>query len=142
MASRETLRTQLDTMRLELQALQVENWKLREELQEQNGLNKELELTQELIVVREENIGLTKELDKVTTLYQKERASLEELEQLHQQVDEQGELVREQQQALAAAEKEIDQLSGSWCSSRPWLSLTDFMLWQLRQANGKPERGD
>ena len=57
-------------MRLELQALQVENRKLREELQGRgHDPSKELELTQELISVREENIRLTKELDELTTLY-------------------------------------------------------------------------
>ena len=63
--SQEALRMQLDSMRLKLQALQVENRKLKEELQGQNHQCKELELTQELVAVREENIRLTKELDEV-----------------------------------------------------------------------------
>ena len=47
MSSREALRTQLDVVRLKLQALQVENRKLKEQLSD-----KELELTQELVYVR------------------------------------------------------------------------------------------
>jgi len=51
MSNRETLRVQLDSARLELQALQVENRNLKEELQVQTNQSKELELTQELVAV-------------------------------------------------------------------------------------------
>lgn len=93
--SREALRTQLDSTQVELQALQIENRKLREELQGRNDPSKELELTEELVSVREENIRLAKELDELTILCAKGRGDLEELEQLQQQVEEQSELVRE-----------------------------------------------
>ena len=93
MSNRETLRVQLDSARLELQALQVENRNLKEELQVQTNQSKELELTQELVAVWEENICLVREWDELTTRYEKGRTELQEMEQLQQQVDEQSKLV-------------------------------------------------
>jgi len=58
MSNRETLQVQLDSAWLELQALQVGNQKLKEELQVQTNQSKELELMQEFIAVQEENIHL------------------------------------------------------------------------------------
>ena len=87
-----------------MQALQVEKWQLKEELQGWNNQCKELELTQELVAVREENIHLTKELDEVTTLYKKAKMDLQASEQLEeelqQQVNEQSELVQKRQELL------------------------------------------
>ena len=100
-------RTQLDAARLELQALQVENRKLKEQLS--GGPDKELELTQELVCVREENLRLAKELDEAATLHQQEMAS-QRLQQ-QQLTNEHSELAHQQQQALVAAEEEIKRLS-------------------------------
>ena len=91
--------------------LQVKNRKLTEELQGQNDPSKELELTEELVSVREENSRLAKELDELTTVCTNGKGDLEELQQLQQQVKEQSKLVQEQQQVLAGAEVEIGPLS-------------------------------
>ena len=57
----------------ELQALQVKNRKLREEIQGQNDPSKELQLTEELISVREENVCLAKEPEELTIVCAKGR---------------------------------------------------------------------
>ena len=67
-------------MRLELQVLQVENRKLREELQGQKDPSKELKLTEELISVREENVRLAEELEELTIVCAKGREDAEELQ--------------------------------------------------------------
>ena len=95
--SREALRTQLDAMRLEVQVLQVEKRKRKEQLA--GGPKKELELTQQLVCVREENLRLAKELDEVTGELQRQ-----------QEINEQDELVQ-QQQALVAAEEDNRRVS-------------------------------
>ena len=94
--SREALRTQLDAMRLEVQVLQVEKRKLKEQLA--GGPEKELELTQQLVCVREENLRLAKELDEVTGELQRQ-----------QEINEQD--VVQQQQALVAAEEDNRRVS-------------------------------
>ena len=112
--NKEALKKQLDSIRLELQELQVENSKLKEQLQgHERRINpdEELELTQELAAMQEEDTCLTKELAELTTLYKKGKNDLQELEQLQQQVDEQSELIQERQEALATAEREIERLS-------------------------------
>jgi len=101
--SRETLRTQLDAMRLDVQVLQVENQKLKEQLE--GGPNRELELTQQLVQAREENLRLTKQLDKVAEQLQRQQQDVNVMEQFE-----------EQQQALGAAE------GCSWCNKRQMLN--------------------
>ena len=59
MSTREALRTQVDALRAELQA---ENHKLREEQQDGVERARELELTEELVTVRQENLELTQQL--------------------------------------------------------------------------------
>ena len=124
--SREALRTQLDSMRLELQALQVENRKLREELQGQKDPSKELKLTEELISVREENVRLAEELEELTIVCAKRREDAEELQQLRQQIEEQSELVRERQQTLLGAEEEIGRLSEQIIQQQTMAELERF----------------
>ena len=116
----------MDSMRLELQALQVENRKLREELQGQNDPSKELQLTEELISVREENVRLAKELEELTIVCAKGRDDAEELQQLRQQVEEQSELVQERQQALLGAEEEIGRLSEQLIQQQTMAELERF----------------
>ena len=116
----------MDSMRLELQALQVENRKLREELQGQNDPSKELQLTEELISVREENVRLAKELEELTMVCAKGRDDTEELQHLRQQVEEQGELVQERQQALLGAEEEIGRLSEQLIQQQTMAELERF----------------
>ena len=65
MATREVLRTQLDVLRVEMQALQVENRKLREKQQDSVEQARELELTEELVAVRKENLQLMQQLSVV-----------------------------------------------------------------------------
>ena len=91
--SRETLRTQLDAMGLDVQALQVENRKLKELLE--GGPDRELELTQQLVQARKENLHLTKQLDEAA-----EQQDVNMMEQF-----------KEHQQALGAAEENIRRLS-------------------------------
>ena len=113
-------------MRLELQALQVENRKLREELQGQKDPSKELQLTEELISVREENVRLAEELEELTIVCAKGREDAEELQQLRQQIEEQGELVRERQQTLLGAEEEIGRLSEQIIQQQTMAELERF----------------
>ena len=109
--NKEALKKQLDSVWLELQELRVENSKLKEQLQgHERRINpdEELELIQELATMREEDTRLAKELAELTTLYEKGKNDLLELEQLQQQVDEQSELIQGRQEALATAEGEIE----------------------------------
>ena len=59
MSTREALCTQADALQAKLQALQVENRKLRE--QQRDGIEhaRELELTEELVTIWTENLKLT-----------------------------------------------------------------------------------
>ena len=66
MSTREALHTQVDPLRAELQASQVENHKLQEEQQDGVEQARELELTEELVTVRQENLGLMQQLLVVT----------------------------------------------------------------------------
>ena len=109
--NKEALKKQLDSVRLELQELRVENSKLKEQLRgHERRINpdEELELIQELAAMREEDTCLAKELAELMTLYKKGKNDLQELEQLQQQVDEQSELIQGRQEALATAEGEIE----------------------------------
>ena len=122
MSSREALRTQLDAVRVELQALQVENRKLREERPNSVEQARELELTEQLVAIREENVQLTQQLSAVNAqllsgdrrerdAYSQESPQLEEqLVELQQQVEEQTTIVASQQQALSTAQEQIDKL--------------------------------
>ena len=65
MSSREALRTQLDAVWVELQVLQVENRKLWEERPNSVEQARELELTEQLVAIREENLQLTQQLSAV-----------------------------------------------------------------------------
>ena len=102
---------------MELQVLQVENRKLREALQGEKDPSKELQLTEELISVREENVCLAKEVEELKITCGKGRDDGEELQQLRQQVEEQ--LVWEQQQVLLGAKEEIGRLSEQLPYSSP-----------------------
>ena len=117
MATREVLRTQLDALRVELQALQVENRKLREGQQDSVKRARELELTEELVAVREENLQLTQQLSVVNSQLDSEergadaQAHMEEqVLELQQQVEEQATMVANQQQALSAAQEQMNRL--------------------------------
>ena len=92
METRGTLKKQLENVQLELQTLQIENRRLREELKGQPDQSRELELVQELVTVREENLSLTKELDQVTSLTGKNESEL--AEQLQQQINKQEQVVQ------------------------------------------------
>ena len=95
--NKEALKKQLDSVWLELQELRVENSKLKEQLQgHERRINpdEELELIQELATMQEEDTCLAKELAELTTLYEKGKNDLLELEQLQPQVDEQSELIQ------------------------------------------------
>ena len=88
----ETRGTLKENVQLELQTLQIENRRLREELKGQPDQSRELELVQELVTVREENLSLTKELDQVTSLTGKNESEL--AEQLQQQINKQEQVVQ------------------------------------------------
>ena len=116
MATREALRTQLDTLRVELQALE-ENRKLREEQQDSVERARELELTEELVPVQEENLQLTQQLSVVNSQLASEERSAdaqgrmeEQVLELQQQVEEQATMVANQQQALSAAQEQMNRL--------------------------------
>ena len=88
--------------------------------------SKELQLTEELISVREENIRLTKELEELTIVCAEGREDAEELQQLQQQIEEQGELVRERQQTLLGVEEEIGRLSEQMIQQQTMAELERF----------------
>ena len=90
--ARGTLKKQLENVQLELQTLQIENRRLHEELKGQPDQSSELELVQELVTVREENLSLTKELDQVMSLTGKNESEL--AEQLQQQINKQEQVVQ------------------------------------------------
>ena len=118
MSTREALRTQVDALRAELQALQVENRKLRE--QQRDGVEhaRELELTEELVTVRQENLELTQQLSVVNTQLASEehrsetptRGTEEQVLELQQQVEEQTTIVVNQQQELSNAQEQVERL--------------------------------
>ena len=117
MSSREALRTQLDAVRVELQALQVENRKLREERRNSVEQARELELTEQLVAIQEENLQLAQRLSAVNAQLVSEdrqehdadsqgsRRLEEQLLELQQQVEEQTTIVASQQQALSTAQE-------------------------------------
>ena len=116
MATREALCTQLDALRVELQALQ-ENRKLWEGQQDSMELARELELTEELVPVQEENLQLTQQLSVVNSQLASEERSAdaqgrmeEQVLELQQQVEEQATMVANQQQALSAAQEQMNRL--------------------------------
>ena len=67
MGTRETLRTQLDAVKADLHALQVENRRLKEDRPEQAAL---LQTETDLTQTREDNVRVTQELTQLKTLYE------------------------------------------------------------------------
>ena len=143
MSSREALRTQLGAVRVELQALQVENRKLQEERQNSMEQARELELTEQLVTIREENLQLTQRLSAVNSQlvsedHQEQDADSaegsrwleEQLLKLQQQAEEQTTIVASQQQALLTVQEQIDRLQerlerASSCNSSGKLGSDD-----------------
>ena len=70
----------------ELQALQVENRKLQEEQQDSVKRARELELTEELVAVREENLQLTQQLRVVNSQLASEERSADAQGHMEEQV--------------------------------------------------------
>ena len=108
----------MDALRAELQALQVEDRKLREEQQDGVEQAKELKLTEELVTVRQENLELTQQLCVVNAQQaSKERRNEaptggmeDQVFELQQQVEEQATIVTNQQQELSDAQEQVDGL--------------------------------
>ena len=67
MGTREVLRTQLDAVKADLHALQVENRRLKEDRPEQAAL---LQTETDLTQTREDNVRVTQELTQLKTLYE------------------------------------------------------------------------
>ena len=109
---------QVDALRAELQALQAENRKLRE--QQWDGVEhaRELELTEELVTGRQENLELTQQLSVVNTQLASvehhtetpTRGTEEQVLELQQQVEEQSTIVANQQQELSNAQEQMERL--------------------------------
>ena len=108
----------MDALRAEMQALQVENRKLRE--QQRDGVEhaRELEPTEELVTVRQENLKLTQQLSVVNAQLASEehraetpnRGTEEQVLELQQQVEEQTTIVANQQQELSNAQEQVERL--------------------------------
>ena len=84
---------------------------MREEqqLHQQDSVERarELELTEELVAVREENLQLMQQLSVVNSQLDSEERGVDAQLKLQQQVEEQATMVTNQQQALSAAQEQM-----------------------------------